>query len=155
MWKRSLLWVITLLWAAGIFYFSAQPATQSAKLSSKVTKQIVRHFSDENTPESHIEKIAMRIEHTVRKVAHFGLYMGLGTFVFFLCHDYRVHFRVFGDVSWGISTLYAISDEIHQCFVPGRSCQFTDVIIDSLGAVAGILFAVAIILMYKKIRKKR
>lgn len=154
MWKRSLLWVITLLWAIGIFCFSAQPATQSSKLSSKITKQIVRCLSDTNTPESHIEKVARQVEHTIRKIAHFGLFMVLGVLVFFLCRTYRVCFRIPGDVSWGITTLYALSDEIHQYFVPGRSCQITDVLIDSLGAVVGILFAAAVNLMYKKMIKK-
>ena len=35
--------------------------------------------------------------------------------------------------------LYAISDEIHQYFVPGRSAEIRDVLIDVLGANIGIL----------------
>jgi VanZ family protein len=30
---------------------------------------------------------------------------------------------------------YALSDEIHQRFVPGRSCEFLDFVADSLGIV--------------------
>lgn len=37
-----------------------------------------------------------------------------------------------------ICILYAISDEIHQVFVPGREAQVKDVIIDSGGAAVGI-----------------
>ncbi len=40
--------------------------------------------------------------------------------------------------------LYAASDEFHQLFVPGRSCQFRDVCIDTLGAAAGILLLAAL-----------
>jgi VanZ family protein len=36
-----------------------------------------------------------------------------------------------------LTVLYAVSDEFHQTFVPGRSGQFRDVLIDS----AGILLA--------------
>ena len=36
-----------------------------------------------------------------------------------------------------VCVLYAISDEIHQIFVPGRSGQFSDVLLDSAGAVIG------------------
>lgn len=32
----------------------------------------------------------------------------------------------------------AISDEVHQLFIPGRAGQVRDVIIDSAGAVVGI-----------------
>jgi len=36
-----------------------------------------------------------------------------------------------------IALVYGVSDEIHQLFVPGRACSFSDFLIDS----AGILFA--------------
>ena len=39
---------------------------------------------------------------------------------------------------WFIAALYAASDEIHQLFVPGRSGQLSDVILDSAGALAGV-----------------
>lgn len=35
--------------------------------------------------------------------------------------------------------VYAVSDEIHQLFVPGRGAQVKDVMIDSTGAFAGII----------------
>jgi VanZ family protein len=41
--------------------------------------------------------------------------------------------------AWLIATLYAVSDEYHQTFVPGRSGLVSDVIIDSLGALAALL----------------
>ena len=40
--------------------------------------------------------------------------------------------------------LYAVSDEIHQTFVPGRAGQIRDVLIDSCGVLAGILLARAL-----------
>ena len=43
-----------------------------------------------------------------------------------------------------ICGLYAISDEIHQLYVQGRSGQVSDVLIDSSGALVGILSIVAI-----------
>ena len=50
------------------------------------------------------------------------------------------------------SCIYASSDEIHQLFVPGRAGQVRDVLIDTSGAVAGILLA---ILIRKAVRKNR
>lgn len=40
--------------------------------------------------------------------------------------------------AWVIVVLYAISDEIHQALVPGRSPLVTDVAIDALGGLLGI-----------------
>ena len=34
--------------------------------------------------------------------------------------------------------LYAVSDEIHQLFVPGRDCNIIDFSADALGIVAGV-----------------
>ncbi len=42
-------------------------------------------------------------------------------------------------VSWLLTVLYAITDEIHQTFVPGRSGRVTDVLIDAAGAAVGVL----------------
>ena len=38
-----------------------------------------------------------------------------------------------------ICILYATSDELHQLFVMGRSCELRDVFIYSLGSVSGII----------------
>ena len=41
----------------------------------------------------------------------------------------------------GISALYGVSDELHQAFVPGRSCEALDAVADCVGAaLAGLLF---------------
>lgn len=39
----------------------------------------------------------------------------------------------------GFVMLYAISDEFHQSFIPGRGASFKDVCIDTLGGISGIL----------------
>ena len=42
-------------------------------------------------------------------------------------------------VAWTATVLYAISDEVHQVFVPGRSGRALDVLIDACGALlAGV-----------------
>lgn len=38
-----------------------------------------------------------------------------------------------------IAILYSISDEIHQLFVPGRSCSFSDFLLNSAGILAASL----------------
>lgn len=52
-----------------------------------------------------------------------------------------------------LSFLYACTDEIHQIFVPGRSAQFRDVLIDTLGASFGTLIAYLIIKLITKIKE--
>lgn len=46
-----------------------------------------------------------------------------------------------------IGYLYAISDEIHQFFIPGRTSRFRDTLIDLIGILIGIL-------IFQKIKPK-
>ena len=49
-----------------------------------------------------------------------------------------------------IGVLYAISDEIHQGFIPGRTPQITDVMIDTMGVVLGMLCVLILFKIHKK-----
>lgn len=40
--------------------------------------------------------------------------------------------------AFGLTLLYAISDELHQSFVPGRTARATDVLIDMVGATISL-----------------
>ena len=40
-----------------------------------------------------------------------------------------------------LCAVYASFDEIHQLFVEGRSCQFTDVLIDTAGAAVSMILS--------------
>ena len=75
------------------------------------------------------------------KVAHLGVF-GLLAWVLDLALQgnrpdlplYRRHLLVFLAVS-----LYGATDEWHQFFVPGRSCEFGDWMADTLGGAVGLL----------------
>ena len=53
-----------------------------------------------------------------------------------------------------LSFLYACTDEIHQIFVPGRSAQFRDVLIDTLGASFGAIITYLIVKLFTKIKTR-
>lgn len=57
-------------------------------------------------------------------------------------------------ISLIIGFLYAITDELHQFFVPGRGPLFSDILIDSLGVLIGIIVAILLIKIYKNIKIK-
>ena len=75
--KRIILTVATILWMLAIFMFSNQKADQSTERSrSLVTNTIVRiyKFFDSNASEEKIESIVDKLDHPVRKIAHFTEY---------------------------------------------------------------------------------
>ena len=89
----------------------------------------------------------------VRKTAHFTEYAILGS-LFFL----NLRNTPLGLIKHPLATsilfsfLYACTDEIHQIFVPGRSAQFRDVLIDTLGASFGAIITYLIIKLFIKIK---
>ena len=46
--------------------------------------------------------------------------------------------------AFGVALLYGFSDEWHQSFVPGRTPDTRDLVVDAVGAIVGIAIAVAI-----------
>jgi len=67
----------------------------------------------------------------VRKIAHAVEFGVLG--VLFLRATRRP------GLAFVLGTLYAVSDEVHQSFVPGRMGSAVDVAIDMIGVLAGIV----------------
>lgn len=80
----------------------------------------------------------------IRKTAHLFLFSVLGILVFetVISHRKQKLSSVFLSVCFCF--LYACTDEIHQYFVDGRSAQFSDVLLDTFGALFGILLVIGI-----------
>ena len=122
-----------------IFCMSLNNAEESKALSDSLAQRLI-NFLGINIP-----KVILR------KGAHFVEFAGLGLC---LCNALYASFGhrltpVFALVG---SVIYAISDEVHQIFSEGRACQITDVLIDSAGALSGIVIA---FLVYKIIRRSK
>ena len=58
-------------------------------------------------------------------------------------------------VSICVGLLYAISDETHQYFIPGRQASPIDVGIDTCGVITGILIVLGIWTIVNKIKIKK
>ena len=89
----------------------------------------------------------------MRKSAHFLEYTGLCLLLSFACA--ATWGRRYTAVSLPIASLYAITDEVHQRFVPGRSCQATDWAIDTAGAALGLLCAGVLLWLWLRYRTKK
>ena len=82
-----------------------------------------------------------RLHAFVRKSAHFLEYALLGALLLFTCRSYT-RLKRFWFAPPCIAFLVGAFDEYIQNFTPGRGNSFADVLIDTAGAAAGILFAV-------------
>lgn len=99
------------------------------------------------------ETIISSFQFIARKSAHFLIYVVLGNLSLLAVISYKgLKFSVRPLIAAAICLIYAASDEFHQYFVPGRSCELRDMCIDFSGAVTGILLLLLIIRSIKPLR---
>lgn len=156
--KKIILWIPVIAWMTMIFLFSAQDADNSSQTSSLPAEILARLFNPDfdQCSEAYRNMVLDRCQFIVRKLAHFSVYTVLGMLTYNAFRGLeRLSFRLTLFFSALLCLLYAISDEFHQSFVPGRSCQLRDVLIDFLGTVFGIALTVLFIKLIKKLRDKR
>lgn len=131
--RKLLILLAVIFWMAIIFKLSAQPGEQSNLLSSKVTGVIVS-ITQRFRPDVNL----VSLNHFIRKCAHFLAYLVLGVIMLFAMRRIGLSDKRGVGFALLICIGYAITDELHQAFVPGRTPKLTDVLIDSSGALLGI-----------------
>lgn len=150
--RRKIFIMAVLLWMVGIFAFSARNGSISTQDSNHigmlVGKILIQDFEDWDVQEqlTFVEKI----DHSVRKTAHAAEYAVLGMLLVGALYQREEKNRRIAFLSWGIGTVYAATDEIHQLFVPGRSGQLSDVLLDSSGVAIGVVVVLGILYFYRK-----
>ena len=139
-------WAVVILWMILIFNLSSQIAEDSNRLSTGVAGVIVKTI-EMIAPKADIDP--GRINHLVRKNAHFFAYFVLGLLTLATVNSNVGRGIKSILLSFGICLLFAISDEVHQLFIPGRGGQVRDVIIDGSGAAIGL----GIYLLFRRLFK--
>jgi VanZ family protein len=133
-----------------IFYFSSKPAYES-DAQSFLAIDVINHT---------LKLLGVKAQFVVgewnffiRKFAHASEYAFLGVLLYIAfsasCFT-KVKTLIFSLI---ISIIYASTDEVHQLFVPGRTGKVMDVMIDTGGALAGLLFIIGIRSVWTKLNK--
>ena len=137
-----------------IFLLSSQPGTQSGALS----EQVLNRVEQSGTADVLIPVwFSANLQANVRKWAHVYIYAALGVSMMVTAITWawgRTLPRC-GIMAALACTAFAASDEFHQFFVPGRAMLATDVGVDALGFVPGILLAGFVAWWVRRCRKKR
>lgn len=156
--KIIILTTITILWMVFIFSMSAKNATQSSSISGGFTYNILNTFFEQfrSIDKTTQNSIVEGLQFIVRKSAHFLAYAILGGLCFenLSVLDKLSKKKTFF-IALLISVLYAISDEIHQYFVPGRSARVFDVMIDSAGVCLGICIVIFVLWIARKVMERK
>lgn len=143
---------------AAIFFFSSQSGEASGALSDRITAAVISVVCPgyDALDAAGQALVFGRVSYLVRKSAHFSEFAALG---FFLLG----HIRALGTKAslrrpalWALAVgvLYAVSDELHQGFVSGRSPGLVDVVIDSAGVCCGVLVMALLLSLFRRRKAK-
>ncbi|MGV8905496.1 MAG: VanZ family protein [Acetobacterium sp.] len=164
-WEKGLplwlLWLMVMITMSSIFVLSSQPAPASAKLSGELVDLLVKNLVGNFHSLSLSEQAAITTDWSfvVRKTAHATIYTLLGFVTMLAVYKTAKQKPLKITLSKGSQTQialaigfsFALSDEIHQRFVAGRSSELRDVLIDLGGTALGI----AIAWVWLKAKKRR
>ncbi len=145
--KKIVTLILIIIWMITIFYFSNQHSEESSNLSGGVTLKVLKILKVAPETEEQLENI----ETLIRKLAHFFMYLAGGVLILLHINLYETSKNKKMLLAQLVGTMYAITDEVHQIYVPGRSGEIKDILIDSLGILTGI----GVVLLIKKIIKSK
>lgn len=149
--------VPTILLLFLIFGFSAQDGESSGSLSFEISLFLVK-LASPLLPAAMTEEVLLEraelIHYFVRKAAHMTEYFLLALslqlpLAAWFSNRLTPKLRIL--TGFAATVLFAALDEFHQTFVPGRSGNFTDICIDSTGA----LIASFCLLLFYSIHQKK
>lgn len=127
--KRPLRYTLLILWMLVIFYLSSEGSDTSSERSGAIVDTI--RVVAGGLPTDFLTFLT-------RKAAHMVAYFILGVLMYSVVRTYNLRPRMAVLLSIGLVCAYAISDEVHQLFVPGRSGEVRDVLIDTTAGAAGV-----------------
>ncbi len=147
--KRLILLTLVIAWMAVIFVFSAQTSAESSDLSTGVTRVVCSIFVSgfDKMPDEEKMNVIMEAEEVIRTMGHGLEFCGLAVLLAVLIGTYeRIGIlSINGYSNWALavflSVAYAVTDEVHQIFVPGRVFDWYDIGVDTIGAAIGALLA--------------
>lgn len=140
--KRLVGYALLFVWMAVIFLLSGEVSDVSSGRSAAIVRAI--QSLDVSTSEDLLTFLT-------RKAAHITAYFILGVLVYYVIRSYSMTVARGVLIAVIFAGLYAVSDEIHQTFVPGRSGEVRDVLIDTTAAAAGV----GVYVLAHNVRNKR
>ncbi|MCR5121706.1 MAG: VanZ family protein [Ruminococcus sp.] len=157
--KAAVIFGILVIATCGmIFFFSSENSVQSSITSGRISGLVAKLlFPDlDSMPADVRDEITTDVSHAIRKCAHFTEYLLLAQFSFQLL---MALLRPRSNIVCGLgalafSAIYAMTDEYHQSFVPGRAMAAKDVLIDSSGGLLGV-FLTLMVRVYIEWKKKK
>ena len=168
--KKVINIISIIIWMAVIFTFSAMSGEESNQKSKEAIKETVNTIKNldskesgeseektttepnkevaenpKNNEEAPKERLVEKLNTPLRKCMHASEYCILSILILNCMQKYNIKKSKSIIIAIIISFIYACTDEFHQLFVIGRTSRFTDVSIDTAGAIIGCVFYIIIL----------
>lgn len=148
---RIVLCVLIALWLGFIWCNSAEDGSETVETSNGVT-QIVAEIvvpGYGGLPQEEKAAVIEKISPPVRSLAHAFEFFVLALLVGALVYTFAFKSVFLKQISITLTAcvLCACADEIHQYFVPGRTADILDILVDVAGALVGCGFLIAAALL--------
>lgn len=144
--KKIIYIVLTIIWMVVIFIMSSMNTNESNGKSKQTIKKTVQKtteisenigITDTKPTEKQVNETVNKLNFPLRKCAHATEYAILAILIIFTLNsfwgkNYSIK-KIF--IAIIVCFIYSLTDEYHQSFVMGRTSQFTDCLIDTLGSI--------------------
>ena len=144
--------LLVIVWMVMIFVMSNFPAEVSDQQSGVVVELAKKIFNISVEQPELLDNLTT----IVRKCGHAFEYFVLGVLLLNVLRQFWPAKRK-GEWAryWYLAvvgaSIYAVTDEVHQAFVSGRSCELRDIIIDTVAAGVGV----GVVMVVRRLAKGR
>lgn len=161
--KVFIIILLILSWMTAIFILSNMPSNESNSKSkstiNKVTEKALEitnkmGITDKHPSNQRMNNFIENLNKPLRKCMHASVYLVLSILIFCCLKMTKLNNRIISLLSIILSFLYACTDEFHQMFVIGRTSEWLDVIIDTAGAILGVIVINTIFKIIHKAKEK-
>lgn len=160
--KLIISWLLVILWAGLIFFMSSMDTNESNGKSKTIINDVVEKsvettnglgITNKHPSENKMKQIIEKSNYPLRKVAHASEYFIFTILILIALKNSGVKGCKKFIIALVICFIYACTDEYHQTFVNGRTGQFSDTLIDTLGGFISCLMY-SLMMKINKTRKK-
>lgn len=140
--------LLVVLWTIIIFGFSSMSGTTSNGMSKGILSNTIEKTKILPEHELTIEKkedpfsLFNKIHYYFRKTAHFSEYLILSLLLINHLRFYKIKEMYLLTIA--ICFIFSVIDELNQMFTFDRSSLLTDSLLDTFGAIVGVLIAIMI-----------
>lgn len=159
--KKIISIMLVIIWMIVIYSFSATPSIESNEKSTEIVTKVVEKVETTTSNNTNVSNVNKQNEIEIlniyfRKFAHASIYFVLCALLINAVYQYNKKVNIkYILLCILICFIYACTDEYHQTFVLGRTGQFTDVIIDTIGSIFCCLLYLGIYKIFKLINRNK